>query len=174
MNKYQLVNPYHLTILRTDLTRGIPSLIPGVFDEMTLAMSETLNIPNGSGTHLYLAISNSFTGDDWQILSPSPSSKRWFACWVRSQIEPWWGLHCVETQNMSTQWCILRKESFYTPRCSRFALHRFGSKWFIYFWKGMPLTCSKHDILSIILNIWWQERRAESFNAFDEGAYWEQ
>jgi len=52
MNKHQLENPYHLTVVRTDLTRGIPSLIPEVFDEMTLAMSETLNIPDESGTHL--------------------------------------------------------------------------------------------------------------------------
>ena len=34
---------------------------------------------------------------------------------------------------MSMQWCVSRKGSFYTPRCSSFALYRFGSKWFIYF-----------------------------------------
>jgi hypothetical protein len=49
MNEHQLVEPYQATMVKTDVTRAIPSLIPEVFDEMMLVMKENLKIPDGSG-----------------------------------------------------------------------------------------------------------------------------
>jgi hypothetical protein len=49
MDEHQFVNPYQATIVKTDVTRALPSLIPEVFDEMMLVMEENLKITDGSG-----------------------------------------------------------------------------------------------------------------------------
>jgi len=52
MDKHQTINPYQITILRTDMSRSIPVLIPEVLEEITLAINESLNPPNAPGMHI--------------------------------------------------------------------------------------------------------------------------
>lgn len=40
MNSAQMENPYQATVVRTDLNRAIPALIPEILDESILAMDE--------------------------------------------------------------------------------------------------------------------------------------
>lgn len=40
MNSAQMENPYQATVVRTDLSRAIPALIPEILDESILAMEE--------------------------------------------------------------------------------------------------------------------------------------
>lgn len=49
MNADQMDNPYHVPIIRGDVTRAIEGYIPQVLEETTLAMEETFKIPPGSG-----------------------------------------------------------------------------------------------------------------------------
>jgi hypothetical protein len=49
MDEHQYLNPYHITVVKTDLTRAIASLIPDILDETILAVAETL--PADSSTH---------------------------------------------------------------------------------------------------------------------------
>jgi len=51
MDEQQYLNPYHVSVVRTDLTRAISSLIPDILDETTLAVAETLKLPADSSTH---------------------------------------------------------------------------------------------------------------------------
>ena len=51
MDEQQYLNPYHVSVVRTDLTRAISSLIPDILDETTLAVAETLQLPADSSTH---------------------------------------------------------------------------------------------------------------------------
>ena len=44
-------HPYHLeTIIRSDLTKALTSLVPALLDEVQMALPEALKMPSGSGT----------------------------------------------------------------------------------------------------------------------------
>ncbi|KAJ8514665.1 hypothetical protein ONZ45_g7831 [Pleurotus djamor] len=48
MNPHQQRNPYQAHITRNEITKGIAAFIPEVFEEATLAITETFKVPNGS------------------------------------------------------------------------------------------------------------------------------
>ncbi|CAA7263163.1 unnamed protein product [Cyclocybe aegerita] len=68
MDANQLDNPVQAHVMRTDVNRAIPAMIPEIFEESVLAMDETFKIPNGQDsisipifdtmTHLIARISN--------------------------------------------------------------------------------------------------------------------
>jgi len=60
MNKDQLENPYHLPVVRGDLTRAIAGFIPDVVDETALAMEETFKPPARSDS-ISLPLFNTLT-----------------------------------------------------------------------------------------------------------------
>jgi hypothetical protein len=41
---------YHANVVRTDLTRALPAIVPDLVDESALALQEALHIPDGAGT----------------------------------------------------------------------------------------------------------------------------
>jgi hypothetical protein len=43
-------NTYQVNVVRTDLTRALPAMVPELVDESALALPEALHIPDGSGT----------------------------------------------------------------------------------------------------------------------------
>ena len=45
-----LGNTYQANVIRTDLTRALPVIVPELVDESALALQEVLEIPEGSGT----------------------------------------------------------------------------------------------------------------------------
>ena len=45
-----LGNTYQANVVRTDLTRALPAIVPELVDESALALQEVLEIPEGSGT----------------------------------------------------------------------------------------------------------------------------
>jgi hypothetical protein len=45
-----LGNAYQANVVRTDLTRALPVIVPELVDESALALPEALHIPEGSGT----------------------------------------------------------------------------------------------------------------------------
>lgn len=61
MNKDQLANPYHIPIVRGDITRAISGFIPEVLDETVLAIEETFKAPLGTGMYQRFIIGNFLT-----------------------------------------------------------------------------------------------------------------
>lgn len=49
MDEFQLPTPHQAKVMRTDATRAIPTFIPEIQDESTLAISETLKPITGKG-----------------------------------------------------------------------------------------------------------------------------
>lgn len=45
-----LGNSYHANVVRTDLARALPAIVPDLVDESAVALQEALRIADGSGT----------------------------------------------------------------------------------------------------------------------------
>jgi hypothetical protein len=54
MDEHQLFNAYHATVVRTDLSRAIPDLIPDALEETTMTVDATLDPKDGSGIYAIL------------------------------------------------------------------------------------------------------------------------
>jgi len=54
MDEHQLLNAYQATVVRTDLTRAIPDLIPDVLDETIMTVDATLDPKDASGIYAIL------------------------------------------------------------------------------------------------------------------------
>jgi len=52
MNEFQLHNPYHVAVVRTEATKAISKFIPDVVEETQLSTEETFS-PNGRGTQCH-------------------------------------------------------------------------------------------------------------------------
>jgi hypothetical protein len=48
MDEQQYLNPYHVTVMKTDFTRAMVSFIPDILDETRLAIAETFQLPADS------------------------------------------------------------------------------------------------------------------------------
>jgi hypothetical protein len=57
MNEQLQHNPFHIAVVRTDLTRAVASLVPEVLDETTLAMAETFKPTADSSTQCFTLLS---------------------------------------------------------------------------------------------------------------------
>jgi len=51
MNEFQLHNPYHVAVIRTEATKTISKFIPDIVEETQLSTGETFS-PNGRGTEV--------------------------------------------------------------------------------------------------------------------------
>jgi len=49
MDEFQLPTPHQAKVMRTDAMRAIPTFIPEIHEESTLAISETLKPTTGKG-----------------------------------------------------------------------------------------------------------------------------
>jgi hypothetical protein len=54
MDEHQILNPYQTTVVRTDLYRAIPDLIPDALEETTMTVDATLDPKDGSGIYAIL------------------------------------------------------------------------------------------------------------------------
>ena len=54
MDEHHISNPYQATVVRTDLYRAIPDLIPGALEETTMTVDATLDPKDGSGIYAIL------------------------------------------------------------------------------------------------------------------------
>lgn len=54
MDPEQIKYPYHVTLLTTSVNRAIPSFIPEILDESTLAINETLGLSDPSSPGMLL------------------------------------------------------------------------------------------------------------------------
>jgi len=50
LDEFQLQIPYHAKVIQTDVTRAIPTFIPEIREESTLAIGEALKPISGKGT----------------------------------------------------------------------------------------------------------------------------
>jgi len=50
MDPHQMENPYQATVMRTDVTRAIPTFIPEILEESILAMDQVLGPTMDRGT----------------------------------------------------------------------------------------------------------------------------
>ena len=49
MDEFQLPTPHQAKVMRTDAMRAIPTFVPEIHEESTLAISETLKPTTGKG-----------------------------------------------------------------------------------------------------------------------------
>ena len=57
MDPHQISNPYHATVIKTDVNRSLTSYIPDILDESILAMDEFFKASEKQGRYLFSRIS---------------------------------------------------------------------------------------------------------------------